>query len=208
MLELQSGLLTLAVPPASPPSAHLLGPRGIRTRRRCHSLSLSRTACGAALGRRYHQTYPTQLGPADPAAGGRALFRRRPQRVGHRRSQYPHAGALYDVIAPAEAEWLADNQQTHYTPNHGNWRNIAEIALRVLSRQCLNRRVPVAATVADEVHTGQRATPCDRAPVGLALHHVGCLHLSQAIACASHVRRNSLLGGIGACHRLIVATRC
>ena len=32
--------------------------------------------------------------------------------------------------------------EIHYTPKHGSWLNIAEIELRILSTQCLNRRIP------------------------------------------------------------------
>ena len=33
--------------------------------------------------------------------------------------------------------------EIHYTPNHGNWLNIAEIKLSSLGRQCLsNNRIP------------------------------------------------------------------
>ncbi len=64
-------------------------------------------------------------------------------------------GALYDVFAPAEAKRLADKLEIHHTPKHGSWLNIAEIELSVLSRQCLDRRVPDAATLTDEVHAWQ-----------------------------------------------------
>jgi DDE superfamily endonuclease len=56
-------------------------------------------------------------------------------------------GALYDTFPPAEARRLANKLEIHYTPKHGSWLNIAEIELSVLSRQCLNRRVPDAATL-------------------------------------------------------------
>jgi hypothetical protein len=64
-------------------------------------------------------------------------------------------GALYDIFAPAEAKRLADKLELHYTPKHGSWLNIAEIELSVLSRQCLDRRVPDAATLAREVAAWQ-----------------------------------------------------
>ncbi|MDE6747209.1 MAG: transposase [Oscillospiraceae bacterium] len=32
--------------------------------------------------------------------------------------------------------------ESHYTPKHGSWLNIAEIELNILSRQCLSRRLP------------------------------------------------------------------
>ena len=64
-------------------------------------------------------------------------------------------GALYDAFPPAQAKQLAEKLELHYTPKHGSWLNIAEIELSVLSRQCLDRRVPDAATLADEVHAWQ-----------------------------------------------------
>jgi hypothetical protein len=54
-----------------------------------------------------------------------------------------HAGAsLYEAFPPHEARRLLDRLEIHYTPKHGSWLNIAEIELRVLSGQCLNRRIP------------------------------------------------------------------
>jgi hypothetical protein len=65
-------------------------------------------------------------------------------------------GALYDTFPPAEAKRLADKLELHYTPKHGSWLNIAEIELSVLSRQCLDRRVPDAATLVREVAAWQQ----------------------------------------------------
>ena len=50
--------------------------------------------------------------------------------------------ALYAAFAPAEAKRIWDRLEFHYTPKHGSWLNMAEIELSVLSRQCLNRRIP------------------------------------------------------------------
>jgi hypothetical protein len=74
-------------------------------------------------------------------------------------------GALYDVFPPAEAKRLADKLEIHYTPKHGSWLNIAEIELSVLSRQCLDRRVPDAATLAREVHAWQERRNAAARPV-------------------------------------------
>jgi hypothetical protein len=63
--------------------------------------------------------------------------------------------ALYEVFPPADAKRLADKLEIHYTPKHGSWLNIAEIELSVLSRQCLDRRVPDFATLAAEVAAWQ-----------------------------------------------------
>ena len=64
-------------------------------------------------------------------------------------------GALYDVFSPAEAKRLAEKLEIHYTPKHGSWLNIAECEFSVLSRQCLDRRVPDAATLVREVAAWQ-----------------------------------------------------
>jgi hypothetical protein len=58
--------------------------------------------------------------------------------------------ALYAAFAPAEARRIAARLEWHYTPTHGSWLNLAEIELSVLTRQCLARRIPDAATLAAE----------------------------------------------------------
>ena len=50
--------------------------------------------------------------------------------------------ALYTAFEPQEAKRIWDRLELHYTPKHGSWLNMAEIELSVLSRQCLNRRIP------------------------------------------------------------------
>lgn len=59
--------------------------------------------------------------------------------------------ALYEVFPPADAKRLAHKLELHYTPIHGSWLNMAEIELSVLGRQCLDRRLPDAATLRQEV---------------------------------------------------------
>jgi hypothetical protein len=59
--------------------------------------------------------------------------------------------SLYEAFAPAEAKRLADKLEIHHTPKHGSWLNVAEIELSVLSRQCLDGRVPDFATMRAEV---------------------------------------------------------
>jgi hypothetical protein len=60
------------------------------------------------------------------------------------------AASLYRAFPPAEARRIAARLEWHYTPTHGSWLNMAEIELSVLTRQCLNRRVPDAQTLATE----------------------------------------------------------
>ena len=60
-------------------------------------------------------------------------------------------GALYEAFPPAEAHRLAQRLELHYTPKHASWLNIAEIEFSVLSRQCLDRRIPDRPTLEREV---------------------------------------------------------
>lgn len=63
--------------------------------------------------------------------------------------------SLYAAFPPAEAKRIADKLEIHYTPKHGSWLNIAEIELSVLSRQCLDQRIPDVSTLKQEVHAHQ-----------------------------------------------------
>jgi hypothetical protein len=54
-----------------------------------------------------------------------------------------HTGAsLYKAFPPEQAKRILDKLDIHYTPKHGSWLNMAEIELSILSRQCLDRRLP------------------------------------------------------------------
>jgi len=58
--------------------------------------------------------------------------------------------SLYEAFEPAEARRIIERFEWHYTPKHGSWLNLAESELAVLSSQCLDRRIPDAATLARE----------------------------------------------------------
>jgi hypothetical protein len=64
--------------------------------------------------------------------------------------------SLYQAFPAAEAKRLADRLEIHYTPKHGSWLNMAEIELSILSRQCLDRRIPDQDTLAVEVAAWER----------------------------------------------------
>jgi hypothetical protein len=59
--------------------------------------------------------------------------------------------SLYEAFPPAEARRLLERLELHYTPKHGSWLNMAEIELSVLSKQCLDRRIPDPPALVDEV---------------------------------------------------------
>jgi hypothetical protein len=60
-------------------------------------------------------------------------------------------GSLYEAFEPQEARRLINKLEIHHTPKHGSWLNVAEIELSVLSRQCLNRRIPDKETYEREI---------------------------------------------------------
>ena len=64
--------------------------------------------------------------------------------------------SLYEAFEPAEARRIAERLEIHYTPKHGSWLNMAEIELGVLSRQCLNRRIPGQEVLERETGAWQR----------------------------------------------------
>jgi len=63
--------------------------------------------------------------------------------------------SLYEAFEPKEAKRIVEKLEIHYTPKHGSWLNMAEIELSVLSRQCLDRRVPDFETLQAEVRAWQ-----------------------------------------------------
>jgi transposase len=64
-------------------------------------------------------------------------------------------GALYTAFPAQEARRILRRLEFHYTPKHGSWLNMAEIEIGVLSRQCLDRRIPDQDALADEVAAWQ-----------------------------------------------------
>lgn len=59
--------------------------------------------------------------------------------------------ALYEVFPPEEARRIYQKLEFHYTPKHASWLNQVEIELSVLSRQCLERRIPDLQTLSREI---------------------------------------------------------
>jgi len=67
-----------------------------------------------------------------------------------------HVGAsLYKKFEPQEARRILDKLEIHYTPKHGSWLNMAEIEPRVLSRQCMDARIPDQETLKKQVAAWQ-----------------------------------------------------
>ena len=65
--------------------------------------------------------------------------------------------SLYEAFPPDEARRILGKLELHYTPKHGSWLNMAEIELSVLSRQCLDRRIPDHNTLVHEIAAWEAA---------------------------------------------------
>ena len=67
-----------------------------------------------------------------------------------------HRPASLDEAFPAaEARRLVERFETHYTPKHGSWLDMAESELGVLSTQCLDRRIPDKQALTSEIAAWQ-----------------------------------------------------
>ena len=64
--------------------------------------------------------------------------------------------ALYQAFSPEKARRLVKRLEFHYTPKHGSWLNIAEIELSILSKQCLQARIPDLQTLKKETKAWER----------------------------------------------------
>jgi len=75
--------------------------------------------------------------------------------------------SLYEAFPAVEARRLVERFEWHYTPKHGSWLNLAESELRVLTSQCLDRRIPNKQILIDEIAAGSTtATPTTARPTG------------------------------------------
>lgn len=64
---------------------------------------------------------------------------------------------LYEAFPPAEARRIARRFEIHHTPKHGSWLDVAEIFLSTMSIECLDQRVPDAATLKTIVNAWLRS---------------------------------------------------
>ncbi len=73
--------------------------------------------------------------------------------------------ALYETFEAKEARRILKKLEFHYTPKHGSWLNQVEIELSVLSRQCLERRIPNKETLKQEIAAWEESRNQARATV-------------------------------------------
>ena len=79
--------------------------------------------------------------------------------------------SLYEAFPAAEARRLVERFEWHYTPKHGSWLDMAESELSVLSRQCLDRRIPDKQTLIEEVAAWENSRNKQPRQGRLAVHH-------------------------------------
>jgi hypothetical protein len=63
--------------------------------------------------------------------------------------------SLYEAFPASEARRLVERFEWHYTPKHASWLDMAESELSVVSRQCLDRRIPDMQTLITEIAAWQ-----------------------------------------------------
>ncbi len=67
------------------------------------------------------------------------------------------AKSFHDVPGRRAAKKLLSRVVFHHTPKHASWLNMAEIEIGILSRQCLDRRMPDQRMLQHEVQQWQNA---------------------------------------------------
>ena len=73
--------------------------------------------------------------------------------------------SLYKAFPPEEARRIARRLEVHYTPKHGSWLDIAEIGINVMTRECLNRRIPSIDSLRQELKAWNEEYDKDPSPV-------------------------------------------
>lgn len=73
--------------------------------------------------------------------------------------------SLYKAFSPEEARRIARKLEVHYTPKHGSWLDIAEIGINIMTRQCLNRKIPSIEALQSELAAWSEKYNNDPSPV-------------------------------------------
>lgn len=65
--------------------------------------------------------------------------------------------SLIHAFGKRKTKRLMERAEFHFTPKHASWLNMAEIEIGILSRQCLDRRIPNPRALQREVDVWQLA---------------------------------------------------
>lgn len=74
-------------------------------------------------------------------------------------------GSLYKAFPPAEAKRILDRLDIHYTPKHGSWLDMAEIGINIMTRECLDRRIPDIESLRNELKAWNDAYSQEPSPI-------------------------------------------
>ena len=73
--------------------------------------------------------------------------------------------SLYKAFDPEEARRVARKLEIHYTPKHGSWLDIAEIGINIMTRECLNRRIPSIESLRQEMAAWNKSYDQNPSPI-------------------------------------------
>jgi hypothetical protein len=74
-------------------------------------------------------------------------------------------GALYEAFPAEEAHCLLRRLEFHFTPEHANWPNMAEIEIGVLKSRCSSRRIADRERLEREMAAWQRGRDAAKAKI-------------------------------------------
>jgi len=98
--------------------------------------------------------------------------------------------ALIEIFGKPEADRIRARLVLHPTPLHASWLNIAEIDLSVLTRQCLNRRIPDEWTLALDLIAWEYERNAPQLPIRWSLEWKRAKRLfkpsKRTFKCATH----------------------
>lgn len=73
--------------------------------------------------------------------------------------------SLYKAFPPDEARRIAKKLDVHYTPKHGSWLDMAEIGIHIMTRECLDRRIPSIDALRSELQAWNEAYAQNPVPI-------------------------------------------
>jgi hypothetical protein len=79
--------------------------------------------------------------------------------------------SLLETFKPAIARRLLKRIAWHHTPKHASWLNMAEIEISVLTKQCLDRRLPTLEDVQRHAAAWNKARNQKRATINWTFNH-------------------------------------
>ena len=104
--------------------------------------------------------------------------------------------SLYEAFPAAEARRLVQRFEWHYTPKHGSWLDMAEAELSVLSRQCLDRRIPTSR------HSSRKSPPGSKTATKITQRQTGNSPLPMhASSSSTYTRQYERLRALVPLHR-------